>query len=849
MQGGAETVKLDQLEKVARLVSSVPDQMSSVQEYYRIICPELLEILEMDLKIMDPDNRIKSRANKTTVPSPQLVQMTTFVVGKLLIKNPAICQVEIVAKQVEPLWKWGTRANRKELVTSNTLASRRVDNTTSENSKEARVVEAEEEEQEDDDGDADTGLDPIVSTEYEITKAVLFLHSFLVGNEPSPPLFKAFLAQAAQGLYQLYEFLVQMKFVLREKVQEILVVYLRIIDPSEAVELLKAITMRRRMPVPASKPWQNLVTREGQRIAGFVEMGSVGESYYAPGPTGGAVLRRRSVPDRNAAAQLELDVDVFLDFLSELETSGKEGEILGDLYMYLLDEYQAAKARGANAVSPRRMLTMLQLILSMTQKLGPSIMSKVTQIIGLANNILEHRITVDAVDGIEPIEQNEEENAEEADSEILGLVLSLLVAILTENEHLSRQDRHQLSMTLVHLEQLSNHSLIDIRRVAHDLRTLIPIRLSEGSGAGNNVPQKTPMEIEMEKYASALAALQDSLLPVRAHGLHILREMILAKSIVLTQSEGGEDAGRELDHALDIFVQHVQEPDSFIYLNAVKGLAALTDAHGPDILRKLMKIYANEDGKQQLDTRLRIGEALVQTVQRCGEALGGYLDALLPGLYRVMNTAIDKKVVEAREAERRKQVEKVKAQRASDALLTPEERQRKWRAERDHRRANTQAGAGHGSKKGLDDEDSNDEDPIVDNASLLRSSALTILATAAESCPTALLPEMRFLVDWVLSILDLDRQTEVRRAAILVMILLFRALGGNSLYQIEGDQLKRAYRTLKYVEQVDEDPLCRAQARTAIAELEVNVRMELGPGDTIGRAKLAGIDTNEIRYK
>lgn len=73
---------------------------------------------------------------------------------------------------------------------------------------------------------------------------------------------------------------------------------------------------------------------------------------------------------------------------------------------------------------------MLQLILSMTQKLGPSIMSKVTQIIGLANNILEHRLTVDAVDGVEPIEQAEEENAE-ADSEILGLVLSLLVAILT----------------------------------------------------------------------------------------------------------------------------------------------------------------------------------------------------------------------------------------------------------------------------------------------------------------------------------------------------------------------------------------------------------------------------------
>lgn len=60
--------------------------------------------------------------------------------------------------------------------------------------------------------------------------------------------------------------------------------------------------------------------------------------------------------DRSAATQLELDVDAFLDFMSELETSGS-GEITGDLYMYLLDEYQAGKVRGSNAVSPRRYVT------------------------------------------------------------------------------------------------------------------------------------------------------------------------------------------------------------------------------------------------------------------------------------------------------------------------------------------------------------------------------------------------------------------------------------------------------------------------------------------------------------
>ncbi|KAF9348787.1 transmembrane and coiled-coil domains-containing protein 7 [Mortierella sp. AD094] len=242
MQGGAETVKLDQLEKIARLVTSVPDQMSSVQEYYRTICPELLEILAMDLGLLDPE---KSRTTgnqqfRIAPPSPQLVQTTTFVVSKLLTKNPVICQVEIVAKEVEPLWKWGTRANRKVPVAADTVPRSH----SGEKNRVSLIEEISDNNEDDDDddsSDANAGLDPVVASEYEVTKAILFLHSFLVGNEPSPLLFQAFLSQAAQGLYQLYEFLTQVRSVLREKAKEILVVYFRILDPNDTVEVLKAI--------------------------------------------------------------------------------------------------------------------------------------------------------------------------------------------------------------------------------------------------------------------------------------------------------------------------------------------------------------------------------------------------------------------------------------------------------------------------------------------------------------------------------------------------------------------------------------------------------------------------------
>lgn len=63
-------------------------------------------------------------------------------------------------------------------------------------------------------------------------------------------------------------------------------------------------------------------------------------------------------------------------------------------------------------------------------------------------------------------------------------------------------------------------------------------------------------------------------------------------------------------------------PKSFIYLNSIKGLSALTDVHGNEIIKKLGAIYSDEN--QTLDNRLRVGEALLQTIQRAGSALGRY---------------------------------------------------------------------------------------------------------------------------------------------------------------------------------------------------------------------------------
>lgn len=174
---------------------------------------------------------------------------------------------------------------------------------------------------------------------------------------------------------------------------------------------------------------------------------------------------------------------------------------------------------------------------------------------------------------------------------------------------------------------------------------------SNGQGGNDNTDPR-------ETYQKALKLLQDPLLPVRAHGLLLLRELVsfpvIAKEAQRERLEK-EAIIRALHPAiLSIFLQAIQEDDSYVFLNAVQGLAALVHAPGPnsrsnpgnEVLKALLDAYARgaediadeetesdkkpKDGEKgrtkgkrmsEVDTRLRIGEALAIVVRRCGDAL------------------------------------------------------------------------------------------------------------------------------------------------------------------------------------------------------------------------------------
>lgn len=296
------------------------------------------------------------------------------------------------------------------------------------------------------------------------------------------------------------------------------------------------------------------------------------------------------------------------------------------------------------------MLLTLHLIMGMLDTLGPTILRKPTQILSFASNILNDHMDrlftpkkkkekktsgfVDIAnivdqDELEPI--HDEQFSLEEDVESLILAINLLRAVMhgkkstlicktranynlyIENDELNEQAVKLLQATIPPLQKLEKHPFELVSESVNEVLLAITSflssqRMSQGKG--------TPgIEVSKEKYRDAMKSLQDDLLPIRAHGMGMLKEMVLAKDPLVSSTEG-------IDQVLDIFVRLVQDEDSYIYLNAVKGLSAMTDAYGNQIIKKLGKIYS--DSQQKLDNRLRIGEALMQTIQRCGTALGNY---------------------------------------------------------------------------------------------------------------------------------------------------------------------------------------------------------------------------------
>lgn len=201
----------------------------------------------------------------------------------------------------------------------------------------------------------------------------------------------------------------------------------------------------------------------------------------------------------------------------------------------------------------------------------------------------------------------DDDEIEDTAENIVLLTISLLNAVISSPDtKLTDSDERLLKTIEVPLRFITeNDDSSDLANIAFNILSIISTTVVSSSTS----KAIDAISRDREVYKTALTYLTDALVPVRAHGLSILRQLIHSRSPII-----------DVQKTLQLLVSMLADADSFVYLNVVKSLQAMGDVHPRLTIRELFHVYTDEQQKLSLDERLRIGEALVGIIQRQGQA-------------------------------------------------------------------------------------------------------------------------------------------------------------------------------------------------------------------------------------
>jgi hypothetical protein len=291
-----------------------------------------------------------------------------------------------------------------------------------------------------------------------------------------------------------------------------------------------------------------------------------------------------------------------------------------------------------------RELLRMQLLYQLQKQMPSAVLSNPKNALAFVDHALNIR-DINPVDTIEESRESlrflkrEESGQYEQDEELVRTAVEYLLSCLEGRVLISVtvpylrvsanpnfvpaiKDQHVANISVA-LKSLSTHSSRPLRQAAREATLVLIARQSHGSLESDDQTVNNATKGTHEIYQEALLLLQDPLLPVRAQGLAMLRRL------VDTSKDGSLDVAL-VPAILDIFINSVQDEDSFIFLNAVQGLTVMVQTFGKDVFRRLCDIYVTDTraistmNKQELDVKLRVGEALTDVIGKCGQSLGGY---------------------------------------------------------------------------------------------------------------------------------------------------------------------------------------------------------------------------------
>ncbi|VDM17148.1 unnamed protein product [Hydatigera taeniaeformis] len=123
------------------------------------------------------------------------------------------------------------------------------------------------------------------------------------------------------------------------------------------------------------------------------------------------------------------------------------------------------------------------------------------------------------------------------------------------------------------------------------------------------------------KLLEIFEQLKDPFIPVRGHALIELSRLLEARDPSLKGSE---------DNIFEMVVKHLDDEDSYVYLNAIRALSAMGNALTDRLLPLLLSRFLSTS--YSLEFRLKVGEAIVRILRELGDIAPKYRDATVSNL-------------------------------------------------------------------------------------------------------------------------------------------------------------------------------------------------------------------------
>lgn len=307
------------------------------------------------------------------------------------------------------------------------------------------------------------------------------------------------------------------------------------------------------------------------------------------------------------------DLDIGLGIIVDL-FKNLGNDIVKTQFLNVLNRW-ISKQQNDNLLdqeNPFLMLIDLKFLEKINDEFKDALLDKPEDVLLVIKNLLkfkpsEERIgKKEAIDAeVDSDDEDEDDDPDLSNSGNITILLELLSAILSETNP---------TELLKHRETLADISKILVKYSSDKQCETLHKRIEDFLSDKTKISDDKDDEKAKDKaiLEKAITSMNDPLIPIRAHGLYLLRQLIIKKSPVIT-----------LEFVIELHIVQLQDSEPFIYMNVIKSLNELIDFDDTGTVDFLCQFYTKKEEK--LDDRLKIGEVILNFISKKGEVFTGPL--------------------------------------------------------------------------------------------------------------------------------------------------------------------------------------------------------------------------------